>query len=136
MKCPDGAITPAISVLSAIEGIKAPVPAIAPYVLPLAVVVLVGVFALQPQGSGRIGKLYGPIMALWFLAIGILGAYGILRHPGVFAALDPLYGLEYLFGHGWTGLIGSVPHQCCQSASAARERKKRLAAPTRPARSG
>ena len=88
----DGAITPAISVLSAIEGIKAPVPAIAPYVLPLAVVVLVGVFALQPQGSGRIGKLYGPIMALWFLAIGILGAYGILRHPGVFAALDPLYG--------------------------------------------
>jgi KUP system potassium uptake protein len=57
----DGAITPAISVLSAIEGIKAPVPAIAPYVLPLAVVVLIGVFALQPQGSGRIGKLYGPL---------------------------------------------------------------------------
>jgi K+ potassium transporter len=101
----DGAITPAISVLSAVEGIKAPVPAIAPYVLPLAVVVLVGVFALQPQGSGRIGKLYGPIMALWFAAIGILGAYGILRHPGVLAALDPLYGLEYLFGHGWTGLM-------------------------------
>jgi KUP system potassium uptake protein len=101
----DGAITPAISVLSAIEGIKAPVPAIAPYVLPLAVVALVGVFALQPQGSGRIGKLYGPIMALWFAAIGILGAYGVLRHPGVFAALNPLYGLEYLFGHGWIGLM-------------------------------
>src|ERR1700719_3765192 len=69
----DGAITPAISVLSALEGIKAPLPAFAPYVLPLSVVILIAVFALQPQGSGRIGKLFGPVMTVWFVTIGVLG---------------------------------------------------------------
>src|SRR3974377_2031448 len=101
----DGAITPAISVLSALEGIKAPLPAFESYVLPLSVVVLVALFALQPQGTARIGRLFGPIMTLWFLSIGLLGILGILRHPSVLAALDPRYGLEYLFGHGWTGFL-------------------------------
>ncbi len=101
----DGAITPAISVLSALEGIKAPVPEFAPYVLPLSVVVLIGVFGLQPLGSGRIGRLFGPIMTLWFVTIGVLGVHGILRHPGVLAALDPRYGLGYLFTHGMTGFL-------------------------------
>ncbi len=101
----DGAITPAISVLSALEGIKGPVPEFAPYVLPLSVLVLIGVFALQPQGSGRIGKLFGPIMTLWFVTIGALGLVGIFRHPGVLVALDPRYGLSYLFGHGTTGFL-------------------------------
>jgi KUP system potassium uptake protein len=101
----DGAITPAISVLSALEGIKAPLPAFAAYVLPLSVVVLVALFALQPQGTARIGRLFGPITTLWFLSIGLLGTFGILRHPSVLAALDPRYGLEYLFGHGWTGFL-------------------------------
>src|ERR1700720_3868038 len=101
----DGAITPAISVLSALEGIKAPVPAFAPYVLPLSVIVLIAVFALQPQGTARIGRLFGPIMTLWFVTIGILGLFGIVRHPGVLAALDPRYGLDYLFGHGLTGFL-------------------------------
>ena len=101
----DGAITPAISVLSALEGIKAPVPQFAPYVLPLSVLVLIGVFALQPQGSGRIGRLFGPIMTVWFLTIGVLGIHGILRHPGVLAAIDPRYGLGYLFTHGMTGFL-------------------------------
>jgi KUP system potassium uptake protein len=101
----DGAITPAISVLSALEGIKAPVPEFAPYVLPLSVVILIAVFALQPQGSGRIGKLFGPVMTVWFLTIGVLGLSGVLRHPGVLAALDPRYGLAYLFGHGMTGFL-------------------------------
>ncbi len=101
----DGAITPAISVLSALEGIKAPVPQFAPYVLPLSVLVLVGVFALQPQGSGRIGRLFGPIMTVWFITIGVLGSHGILRHPGVLAAIDPRYGLGYLFTHGMTGFL-------------------------------
>src|SRR5262252_5020733 len=63
----DGAITPAISVLSALEGLKTPVPAIAPYIVALSALILVGLFALQPQGSDRIGKLFGPIMTLWFL---------------------------------------------------------------------
>ena len=101
----DGAITPAISVLSALEGLKDPLPAFAPYVLPLSVLVLIGVFGLQPLGSGRIGRLFGPIMTLWFVTIGVLGVHGILRHPGVLAALDPRYGLGYLFTHGMTGFL-------------------------------
>jgi KUP system potassium uptake protein len=101
----DGAITPAISVLSALEGLKAPMPELAPYVLPLSVVVLLAVFGLQPRGTARIGRLFGPIMTLWFLTIGILGLFGIVRHPGVLAALDPRYGLGYLFGHGFTGFL-------------------------------
>ena len=101
----DGAITPAISVLSALEGIKTPVPGFAPYVVPLSTVVLVALFALQPQGTARIGRLFGPIMVLWFGTIGVLGFFGILRHPAVVAALDPRYGLDYLFGHGLTGFM-------------------------------
>jgi KUP system potassium uptake protein len=101
----DGAITPAISVLSALEGLKGPVPDFAPYVVPLSVVVLLGVFAIQPLGSARIGKLFGPIMTVWFVTIGVLGITGILRHPEVLAALDPRHGLGYLFGHGMTGFL-------------------------------
>jgi KUP system potassium uptake protein len=101
----DGAITPAISVLSALEGIKSPAPGFAPYVLPLSIVVLVAVFGLQPQGTARIGRLFGPIMALWFVTIGALGLFAVVRHPGVLAALDPRYGLGYLFGHGVTGFL-------------------------------
>src|SRR5215469_11791342 len=77
----DGAITPAISMLSVLEGIKTPLPAFAPYVLPLSVVVLIAVFGLQPQGTGRIGRLFGPVMTLWFVTIGVLGLISILRHP-------------------------------------------------------
>jgi KUP system potassium uptake protein len=101
----DGAITPAISVLSALEGLKAPVPALAPYVLALSVALLIGVFALQPLGTARIGKLFGPIMTIWFVTIGVLGLIGILHHPGVLVALDPRYGIDYLFGHGLTGFL-------------------------------
>src|SRR5215831_19371697 len=101
----DGAITPAISVLSALEGIKTPVPAFAPYVLPLSIFVLIALFCLQPQGTARIGRLFGPIMTFWFVTIGALGLLGIMRHPGVLAALDPRYGLHYLFGHGLTGFL-------------------------------
>jgi len=101
----DGAITPAISVLSALEGLKDPLPSFAPYVLPLAVVVLIALFAFQPQGTGRIGALFGPVMMIWFVTIGVLGIAGILQHPGVLAALDPRVGLAYLFGHGFTGFL-------------------------------
>jgi len=101
----DGAITPAISVLSALEGIKTPVPAFAPCILPLSVFVLIALFCLQPQGTGRIGRLFGPIMTLWFVTIGVLGLLGIMRQPGVLLALDPRYGLDYLFGHGLTGFL-------------------------------
>ncbi len=101
----DGAITPAISVLSALEGLKLPLPSIAPFIVPLSLIVLLGVFSLQPLGSARIGKLFGPIMTVWFVTIGALGVGGLLRHPGVVAALDPRYGLTYLFTHGFTGFL-------------------------------
>ena len=101
----DGAITPAISVLSALEGLKIPAPQIAPYIVPMSALVLVGLFALQSQGSERIGKLFGPIMTIWFVTIGLLGLGGILSHPGVLVALDPRYGFTYLFGHGFTGFL-------------------------------
>src|SRR5271165_5026178 len=77
----DGAITPAISVLSALEGLKLPAPAVAPYILPMAVLVLIGLFALQRKGTAVIGRLFGPVMLVWFLSIGVLGGIGVLGHP-------------------------------------------------------
>ena len=91
--------------LSALEGLKLPVPEIAPYVVPLSVAVLVAIFALQPQGSAQIGKLFGPIMTVWFIVIGVLGIGGVLSHPGVLVALDPRHGFGYLFTHGITGFL-------------------------------
>ncbi|ULO24549.1 potassium transporter Kup [Methylocystis sp. SB2] len=106
----DGAITPAISVLSALEGLKTPAPAIAPYVAPLSVVVLIGLFSLQSQGTARISKLFGPVMTLWFLVIGALGLGGVVKHPEVLWALNPTIGLYYLATHGMAGflLLGAV----------------------------
>ena len=106
----DGAITPAISVLSALEGLKDPAPAVAPYVLPLTVAILFGLFALQRKGTATIGRLFGPVMAVWFLTIGALGLRGIAGHPGVLLALDPRYGLHYLANHGFKGftVLGAV----------------------------
>ncbi len=101
----DGAITPAISVLSALEGLKGPAPAISPYVVPLSILVLIALFSLQPQGTGRISKLFGPVMALWFLAIGALGLAAIVRRPQVLLALNPYVGLHYLLGHGLSGFL-------------------------------
>jgi KUP system potassium uptake protein len=101
----DGAITPSISVLSALEGQNIAAPGFKPYVLPAAVVILVVLFAIQPQGTARIGKAFGPIMALWFLAIALLGVWGIAQHPAIFAALDPRHGFRYLFSHGWESFL-------------------------------
>jgi KUP system potassium uptake protein len=93
----DGAITPAISVLSALEGLNIATPAVSAYVLPAAVVVLVILFAVQPLGTARIGQTFGPIMAFWFVSIGVLGIWGISQHPAVLVAIDPRYALRYLF---------------------------------------
>jgi len=101
----DGAITPAISVLSAVEGLNIATPAVKPYVLPAAVAILVALFAIQPQGTARIGKAFGPIMCLWFLTIAVLGIVGIVHHPAVLAALNPLYGFRYLFSNGYTSFL-------------------------------
>jgi KUP system potassium uptake protein len=106
----DGAITPAISVLSALEGLNIATPLVGPYVLPATLVILVALFAIQPQGTARIGKAFGPIMCVWFLAIAVMGVAGIARHPGVLAALNPLYGLHYLLSNGFASflILGSV----------------------------
>lgn len=101
----DGAITPAISVLSALEGLNIITPFFEPYVLPISVVILIGLFAIQPKGTARIGQAFGPVMALWFLVIGVLGAWGIIQHPSVLLAVNPLCGLDYLFSNGLTGFL-------------------------------
>ena len=101
----DGAITPAISVLSALEGLDIATPSFAPYVLPGAVLILIALFVIQPLGTSRIGRAFGPIMALWFATIAVLGAWGIARHPSVLAALDPTRGLSYLFTGGAAGFL-------------------------------
>ena len=86
----DGAITPAISVLSALEGMEQVAPSLQTFVLPLAVVILVGLFAIQPQGTARIGRAFGPIMAIWFVVIALIGLYGIAQHPAIIAAPTPM----------------------------------------------
>jgi len=101
----DGAITPAISVLSALEGLNIITPDFKPYILPLSVLILIALFAVQYKGTARIGRMFGPIMALWFLSIGALGASGIAQHPSVLLALNPIYGLRYLFSNGATGFL-------------------------------
>ncbi len=101
----DGAITPAISVLSALEGLDIATPAFHPYILPASVAILLVLFAVQPQGTARIGRAFGPVMALWFLVIALLGLVGIWQHPAVLAALDPRYGIAYLLSGGATGFL-------------------------------
>lgn len=106
----DGAITPAISVLSALEGLELAAPAVKPYILPIAVVILALLFLVQPMGTARIGRAFGPIMAVWFLAIALLGLAALLRNPSVLIALNPYYGLKFLFTSGAAGflILGAV----------------------------
>ena len=101
----DGVITPAISVLSALEGINVVTDQLKPYIMPLAVLVLVGLFTAQMLGTAKIGALFGPIMVLWFLAIGAIGLAGVLRHPAVLAAISPTHAIGFLAGHGWASLV-------------------------------
>ena len=106
----DGIITPAISVLSALEGINIVTESFKPYVMPAAIVVLVGLFVLQRSGTAQIGKIFGPVMAIWFVVIGLLGLIAVLRHPEVLRALDPSRALVFLWGHGTGSLavLGGV----------------------------
>jgi KUP system potassium uptake protein len=96
----DGAITPAISVLSALEGLSILTSRFDPYIVPMTVAILVLLFLVQPRGTERIGKMFGPIMVVWFLTIGVLGIWGIAQNLAVLAALNPLIGLRYLFSGG------------------------------------
>src|SRR5437588_3876488 len=92
----DGAITPAISVLSAVEGLKVDAPKLAPVVVPLTVVVLVCLFAVQRRGTGFIGGIFGPIMLAWFVVIAILGVRAIVMAPAILVALNPMHAGEFL----------------------------------------
>ncbi len=95
----DGIITPAISVLSAVEGLKVIAPGLDDWILPATLAILIGLFAMQRLGTARVGSWFGPIMVIWFLTLGALGLRGILGAPGVLAALSPLYGLGFFEIH-------------------------------------
>ena len=106
----DGIITPAISVLSAVEGIKLVAPAFEHWVVPTTVLILLGLFGIQRHGTGGIGRFFGPVMVLWFAVIGGLGLWHLAHFPGVLAAFSPHYGARFFAHHGWHGfkLLGSV----------------------------
>ncbi|MGN6323559.1 MAG: potassium transporter Kup [Dyella sp.] len=106
----DGVITPAISVLSAVEGVKVAAPGLAHWVVPVTAVILFFLFALQRHGTERVGRLFGPVMVVWFIVIGLLGARMILTDPHVLYALNPYYGVRFFISHGLQAYIalGSV----------------------------
>ncbi len=106
----DGALTPAISVLSAVEGLEIATPALASWVIPVTLVILVGLFLLQSRGTARIGSVFGPVMCAWFATLGVLGLSEIIRQPGVLAAISPYYGVRFFgdnLGRGFV-VLGAV----------------------------
>jgi KUP system potassium uptake protein len=107
----DAMITPAISVLSAVEGLAVATPVLEPYVVPIAAAVLVGLFAIQSRGSARVGRLFGPVTAAWFLMLALSGLVHVLGRPEVLTALDPRHALSFLVhnpGHGALAVLGSA----------------------------
>jgi KUP system potassium uptake protein len=107
----DGMITPAISVTSAVEGLKVATPGLSHLVVPIALVILIGLFAVQRFGTGAVGWLFGPVILLWFVVIAVLGAKEVVAHPGVLQALSPTWGARFMFDHGvkaWLALGGIV----------------------------
>jgi KUP system potassium uptake protein len=101
----DGAITPAISVLSAVEGLEIAAPGLKPYVMPITITVLVLLFRFQKRGTSRIGIVFGPVMLLWFATIAFLGISWIVRAPKVLAAVNPALGVDFFIHNGWRGFV-------------------------------
>ncbi|MDE2334780.1 MAG: potassium transporter Kup [Rhodospirillales bacterium] len=95
----DGVITPAISVLSAVEGLEVVAPGLKAVVLPISVAIIIGLFLIQSRGTGTVGRLFGPVMVVWFIAIGLLGLAEVVTHPFIALALSPSYGIELLVVH-------------------------------------
>jgi KUP system potassium uptake protein len=106
----DGIVTPAISVLSAIEGTKYATPVFEPFIVPITVVVLIGLFSIQRIGTGAVGAAFGPIMLVWFFTLGLLGIWPVIQQPDVLRAISPWYAMAFFAHHGWQGfiLLGSV----------------------------
>ena len=101
----DGVITPAISVLSAVEGLEVAAPGLKPYVVPITVAVLVALFAFQRTGTATVGALFGPVMALWFSVLGVAGVMQVLRTPEILAAFNPWHAYHFLTLHGWSSFL-------------------------------
>ncbi|MDP9108126.1 MAG: potassium transporter Kup [Pseudomonadota bacterium] len=101
----DGVITPAISVLSAVEGLEVAAPALKAYVVPITVAILIALYLVQHKGSSGLGRLFGPIMLLWFLGLAVMGIINIAATPSILAALSPFYALGFLLQHGWLSFI-------------------------------
>jgi KUP system potassium uptake protein len=106
----DGIITPAISVLGAVEGLSVATPGLSPYVVPITIIILIGLFLFQKRGTAGVGKVFGPVTLIWFTVIGLLGLIQIVRYPFVIAAVNPIYGANFFFNNGWYGylVLGSV----------------------------
>ncbi len=101
----DGVITPSITTLSAIEGLQVAAPALSHWVVWVAVAVLLGVFWFQKNGTGRVGSVFGPVMCLWFVCIGLIGAYNIVQHPLILRAANPWYAVNFFIHHGSGGFL-------------------------------
>ncbi|TAN55185.1 MAG: potassium transporter Kup [Betaproteobacteria bacterium] len=101
----DAVLTPAISVLSAVEGLEIGTAALKPYVVPISVGVVIALFIVQSKGTAIVGTLFGPICALWFLSLGVVGVFGIAANPGVLAALHPAHALHFATHYGWASFI-------------------------------
>ena len=106
----DGIITPAISVLGAMEGLTVATPVLTPYVVPITIVILVALFLFQYKGTAKVGKIFGPITLVWFTALALLGIAQIVRRPEVLVAVNPLHALNFFLQNGWHGflILGSV----------------------------
>jgi KUP system potassium uptake protein len=101
----DAVLTPAISVLSAVEGLEIGTTAFKPYVVPIAVLVLLGLFAFEASGTAAVGRLFGPVTLIWFVAIGAAGVYGIAQRPEILAALNPLHAIRFITGNGTASFV-------------------------------
>jgi KUP system potassium uptake protein len=101
----DGVITPAISVLSAVEGLELAAPSLKHFVVPIALAVLIALFMVQRRGTAGIGTVFGPIMVAWFAIIAVVGAIGIAKAPLILSALNPWTGLGFLVHHGWLAFV-------------------------------
>lgn len=106
----DGIITPAVSILSAVEGLSVATPKFNRYVIPITIGIIIALFAVQRHGTGRVGRMFGPVTFIWFIAITVLGVRGILEDPTVFAALNPVHGVKFLWSAGQLGffVLGAV----------------------------
>jgi KUP system potassium uptake protein len=101
----DGIITPAVSILSAVEGLNVATPKLQPYVIPITIALIVGVFAMQRRGTGSVGYIFGPLTLVWFITLAVLGVRGILQDPTVFAALNPAYAVNFMLHAGQAGFL-------------------------------